>query len=632
MNLFYKLTRNKVFLLLDILLIFGSYAFITLIAHPNENFFNVFFECSYLILATCVIYISYMILFGVYKVYWRCASVKDYFNLVITVFLSGVVSAVSSIFFELPTFYPKLIFITNIMIIYFIVFLRLFVRGIDKLFLLSKNNGGKRTLIIGAGYTSVALLKDIHENKLISFNVVGLIDDDIEKMNRVVSGEKILGNRNDIERICKEKNVKQIIYAINSAEQKEKSAILNICNKTGCKVKIMCSMENMLSDNLSAGNMREIEIEDLLDRDSIKLDNSLISGNIEGKIILLTGGGGSIGSELCRQIIKYKPKKLIILDIYENTTYDLQNELNDNYPGWEPLILIASVRDKKKLNTIFLKYRPNIVFHAAAHKHVPLMENSPSEAIKNNIFGTYNVAQCADEFKADKFILISTDKAVNPTNVMGATKRICEMIVQAMSKRSKTEFVAVRFGNVLGSNGSVIPRFKKQIQNGGPVTVTDPEITRYFMTIPEAAQLVLQATSYARGGEIFILDMGEPVKIYDLAVNMIRLSGFLPEKDIKIKFTGLREGEKLYEELLMEEEGLVNTNHNKIFIGQPIDIDIPTLKKNLELLENCLECDNKEIKRVIQSVVPTYERQDVCFEIDRISHDSELTLELACNN
>ena len=352
--------------------------------------------------------------------------------------------------------------------------------------------------------------------------------------------------------------------------------------------------------------IREVEIEDLLEREPIKLNNKLIGEDLLGKTVLVTGGGGSIGSELCRQIVKIQPKKLIILDIYENTTYELQNELEEKYPNQKLEVLIASVRDKKRLNAIFSEQKPHIVFHAAAHKHVPLMEFSPCEAIKNNVFGTYNTARCAIENGLEKFVLISTDKAVNPTNIMGATKRMCEMIVQTLERENKTEFVAVRFGNVLGSNGSVIPRFRKQIQQGGPVTVTHPEITRFFMTIPEAAQLVLQAAAYAKGGEIFVLDMGEPVKIYNLAKKMIALSGLREGEDIEIKITGLREGEKLYEELLMAEEGLEKTAHSKIYVGQPLNINKEELEEKLSKLESVIEKGIDEVKEIMSEVVPTY--------------------------
>ena len=372
-------------------------------------------------------------------------------------------------------------------------------------------------------------------------------------------------------------------------------------------VKIIPSVSELIDNKFSIHSIRDVKVEDLLGRTVVKLEKEGINDYIRGNTILVTGGGGSIGSELCRQIAKFLPKEIIILDIYENNAYDIQNELIREFKNINIVTLIGSVRDKVRIEQIFKTYKPQIVFHAAAHKHVPLMEYSPSEAIKNNVGGTYNIAQYACKYNVKKFVLISTDKAVNPTNIMGATKRICEMIIQSMNSKSKTEFVAVRFGNVLGSNGSVVPLFKKQIENGGPVTLTHKDITRYFMTIPEAAQLVLQAGAYARGGEIFVLDMGEPVKIYDLAYNLIKLSGFEPNLDINIEITGLRPGEKLYEELLMSEEGLTETKHKKIFIGKPNDFDFDYISNKIsELIELSIYGSVEEIKNKLKEIVPTY--------------------------
>ena len=390
----------------------------------------------------------------------------------------------------------------------------------------------------------------------------------------------------------------------------DRRKILEICQETGCKVRILPGTKELIKDKPLIQSFRDVQIEDLLGRDPIKLDNKNIGKLIENKVVLVTGGGGSIGSELCRQIIKFKPSKLVIVDIYENNLYDIEQELKFNYPDMEIDAIVASVREKHRLNEIFEQYHPYLVFHAAAHKHVPLMETSPLEAIKNNVFGTYNTVKCADEYGVKRFILISTDKAVNPTNIMGATKRLCELIIQAKNKVSKIEYAAVRFGNVLGSNGSVVPLFKKQIAKGGPVTVTHKEITRFFMTIPEAVSLVLQAMSGAKGGEIFVLDMGEPVKIYDMAIKLIKLSGLEPNVDIQIKVTGLRPGEKLYEELLMAEEGLTETKHDKIHVARPSDIDMEKLEAKLTKLQYLLDNTNNEqkdeIKDVISEVVPTY--------------------------
>ena len=468
----------------------------------------------------------------------------------------------------------------------------------------------KRVLIIGAGSLAVILLRDNSSNDRINFDIVGLIDDDPAKLHQKIHGATVLGGRDDIERIVKEKDVELIIFAISTIDQKSKSDLLSICSKTGRRVMILKGVEeSLVKEGVEADKiLRNVEIEDLLEREPIVLNNRLIGDELTGKVVLVTGGGGSIGSELCRQILCFKPAHLIILDIYENTTYEVQNELEEKYPEQKITVLIGSVRDKARLDEIMEEYKPWIVFHAAAHKHVPLMEYSPAEAIKNNVFGTYNTARSAAEHGVHRFVMISTDKAVNPTNVMGASKRMCEMVVQTMEKCSDTEFVAVRFGNVLGSHGSVIPRFRKQIEQGGPVTVTHPEITRFFMTIPEAAQLVLQAASYARGGEIFVLNMGKPVKICDLARKMISLSGLRPDVDIKIVFTGLRPGEKLYEELLMDEEGLTKTAHSKIFIGKPIDITEDELKEKLERLESVLHADAETVKDTMAEVVPTYKR------------------------
>ena len=468
----------------------------------------------------------------------------------------------------------------------------------------------KRALVIGAGELAVILLRDNSYNNRVNFDIVGLIDDDPAKLRQKVHGATVLGGRDDIERIVKEKNVELIIFAISTIDQKSKSELLSICSKTGRRVMILKGVEDSIVKN---GNepekyLRNVEIEDLLEREPIRLNNTLIEEELKGKVVLVTGGGGSIGSELCRQILRFEPAHLVILDIYENTTYEVQNELDEKYPDQKITVLIGSVRDKARLDEIMEQYKPWIVFHAAAHKHVPLMEYSPAEAIKNNVFGTYNTARSAAEHGVRRFVMISTDKAVNPTNVMGASKRMCEMVVQTMEKCSDTEFVAVRFGNVLGSHGSVIPRFRKQIEQGGPVTVTHPDITRFFMTIPEAAQLVLQAASYAKGGEIFVLNMGKPVRIYDLAKKIISLSGFRPDVDVKIVFTGLRPGEKLYEELLMDEEGLTKTAHSKIFIGKQIDITEDELKDKLAKLESVLHADVETVKDMMEQVVPTYKR------------------------
>lgn len=403
----------------------------------------------------------------------------------------------------------------------------------------------KNLLIIGAGNAAHEIIKTIKSSMKENYNIVGIIDDNKKRLNYTVSGVKIIGNRSDIIRVCKENNIDLIFFSIANIDNENKKQILNICQQTDSKVRILPGLKEIIKDKKLIDNLRDVEIEDILGRDPIKLDNKNIESLIKEKVVVVTGAGGSIGSELCRQIVKYKPESLIMIDIYENSLYDIEIELKTKYPKININAIIASVRDNKRLDQIFEQYNPYLVFHAAAHKHVPLMEKSPLEAIKNNVFGTFNVVNACDKYRVKRFILISTDKAVNPTNIMGATKRICEMIVQAKNKESRTEYAAVRFGNVLGSNGSVVPLFKRQIAEGGPVTVTHKEITRFFMTIPEAVELVLQAMTYANGGEIFVLDMGQPVKIYDLAVSLIKLSGLTPNQDIDIKITGLRPRRKI---------------------------------------------------------------------------------------
>ena len=598
--------RNRYLFLVDVALSFLAYIIVILLLWPVREI-GVHIQDGYQqILATPIVYALVLLVLGIYRIDWVYASGKEYAQLIAACVIAAIVDTVLGQYLTKGAYYLKMNIAANVVVIAMTCGTRFFVRLARKMLLYSTKSSGKRTLIIGSGRLAVTLIRDIYDNEKMNYDVVGLIDDDVSRKKQSVHGVNVLGTRDDIPRICEEKRIEEIIFAIYTIDQKEKAEILDICSSTGRKVKILPGLEESLNDTGKLSTVREVRIEDLLERDSIKLENALIEQDIFDKVVMVTGGGGSIGSELCRQIIKYRPERLIILDIYENTTYELQNELEENYPNQKLDVLIASVRDKKRLNAIFEQYKPDIVFHAAAHKHVPLMEYSPMEAIKNNVFGTYNVATCAKEYGADRFVLISTDKAVNPTNVMGASKRMCEMIVQTLSRESETDFVAVRFGNVLGSNGSVIPRFKKQIAAGGPVTVTHPEITRFFMTIPEAAQLVLQAAAYAKGGEIFVLDMGKPVKIYDLARKIIKLSGLKPDVDIKIEFTGLRPGEKLYEELLMNEEGLTKTRHSKIFVGKPIDISADELKEKLDKLEGALLLDCEAVKQVVSEVVPTY--------------------------
>mgnify|MGYP000960332526 FL=1 len=464
----------------------------------------------------------------------------------------------------------------------------------------------QRVMIIGAGDAGRVIIKEILDSRFLTMKVCCVIDDDCNKTGRYINGIPIVGDRFSILKNVEKYKIDKIILAIPSASKEERREILEICKMTKCELKMLPGMYQLIDGELNIGKLRDVEITDLLGRDPIRVNLDEIMGYVEQKVIMVTGGGGSIGSELCRQIAMYNPKQLIIFDVYENNAYEIQQELKRHHPELNLVVLIGSVRNTHRMETVFEKYRPDIVYHAAAHKHVPLMEDSPNEAIKNNVFGTYKTAKAASEYGVKRFVLISTDKAVNPTNIMGASKRLCEMIVQSFDKISKTEFVAVRFGNVLGSNGSVIPLFKKQIAEGGPVTVTHKDIIRYFMTIPEAVSLVLQAGAYARGGEIFVLEMGAPVRIDDMARNLIRLSGYTPDVDIKIEYTGLRPGEKLYEELLMAEEGMKETANKLIHIGKPIEMDEETFFDKLAELKEACYNDDERIKEKVQKLVPTY--------------------------
>lgn len=470
----------------------------------------------------------------------------------------------------------------------------------------SKHGNVKNVMIIGGGQAGRTLINEIKTSRHLTDRVCCIIDDNPSKGGRLLEGVKIVGTREDIPEAAKKYKIDKIIYAIPDSSGQTKKEILNICSQTGCEVQMIPGIYQLVNGEVSVSKLRKVDIQDLLGRDPINVNLDEIRGYIKDKVIMVTGGGGSIGSELCRQIAKSNPKTLIIFDIYENNAYDIQQELKHKYPELNLVTLIGSVRNTARLDYVLNEYRPEIVFHAAAHKHVPLMEDSPNEAIKNNVFGTYKMAMASCKYGVKKFVLISTDKAVNPTNIMGASKRLCEMVVQMMNRKSETEFVAVRFGNVLGSNGSVIPLFKKQIAEGGPVTVTHPDIIRYFMTIPEAVSLVLQAGYYAKGGEIFVLDMGEPMKIADMARNLIRLSGYEPDVDIKIVFTGLRPGEKLYEELLMKEEGLRKTENKMIYVGRPIEMDDEKFVEQLKLLEEAYKNEVSDIKELVAEIVPTY--------------------------
>lgn len=464
----------------------------------------------------------------------------------------------------------------------------------------------ERVMVLGAGEAGTALIREIQTSEHLNYKVCCVMDIDKSKHGKFLRGVPIVGDRNDIVRCAEKYKIDKIFVALPRLSGKELKPILDICKQTDCEIRKVAGIYQLVNGEVSVSQLKRVEIEDLLGRDQVHMDMDKILGYVQDRVVLVTGGSGSIGSEICRQIASKNPKKLVILDMYENTTYTLQRELLSKHPDLELAVEIASVRDEKRLQEIFETYRPEIIYHAAAYKHVPLMEACPNEAIKNNVLGTYNVVRTADKYGVKKFIQISTDKAVNPTNIMGASKRICEMIIQSYNKRSNTEYVAVRFGNVLGSNGSVIPLFRKQIEEGGPITVTHPDIIRYFMTIPEAVSLVLMAGAYAKGGEIFVLDMGEPVKIVDLAKNMIRLAGLKEGRDIDIVFTGLRPGEKLYEELLMDEEGMKPTENSLIFIGKPIEFDEEKLYRELEHMKEEVYNEAADMRVMVKKIVPTY--------------------------
>lgn len=554
--------------------------------------------------------------FRIYSILWRFSS----FSELLRIFVATAVAGAATFISQMAVFNRSYDLDVNLVIFFFTcaltVIFRLCMKSIiirynektsNKQEIPSELNGN--IMIIGGGSAGSMIINELSKNSPVpNSRIKCVIDDDPAKKGTYISGIHIVGGREMIIEAAEKYRVDTILFAIPSCNNTQKFEILTICQQTGCTLKIIPSIYQMIDPRPSglSSKIRKVEIEDLLGREPIELDVNRIINYVAGKTVLVTGGGGTIGSELCRQIAEHSPKKLVIFDIYENNAYDIQNELKRTHPELDMIALIGSVRDSKRMDSVFKKYRPDIVYHAAAHKHVPLMEDSPNESIKNNVFGTLKTVQCADKYGVEKFVLISTDKAVNPTNIMGASKRICEMIVQSYNQWSKTEFVAVRFGNVLGSNGSVIPLFKKQIAAGGPVTVTDPNIIRYFMTIPEAVTLVLQAGASAKGGEIFVLDMGKPVKILTLAENLIKLSGFTPYKDIKIEFIGLRPGEKLYEEMLMAEEGLKNTENSLIHIGKPIEFNEEEFFGILEKIKKVMYNDETDIRSYVKQIVPTY--------------------------
>lgn len=568
-----------------------------------------FKHCENLLIPNIIGTLLFFVIWKLYRSVWRYASANELVNIVGATACASLAQFVYCKFTDnrMPRSYSVLYFFLLTLAICCIRFGYRILRLINnkRMNLLGKEHCAN-VMIIGAGAGGDMILKEIENSRYLSMRAKCIIDDQPGCHGKLMRGVPIVGGRESILDAVGRYSIDEIIFAIPSAGVQTRKEILDICKESGCKLRTIPGTYQLINGDVSVSSLKEVEIEDLLGREPIRINTEEVLEHVGGKVVLVTGGGGSIGSELCRQLAAHHPKQLIILDIYENNAYDIQQELSRKYPDLDLVVLIASVRNKERIDSIFETYRPNIVYHAAAHKHVPLMEDSPHEAIKNNVFGTYKVAQAADRYGVDKFVLISTDKAVNPTNIMGASKRLCEMLIQSMNRSSRTNYVAVRFGNVLGSNGSVIPLFKKQIAEGGPVTVTHPDIIRYFMTIPEAVSLVLQAGAYAKGGEIFVLDMGEPVKILDLATNLIKLSGYRVGEDIQIVFTGLRPGEKMYEELLMNEEGLKETANKMIFIGKPIEFDEELFRSQLVELEREAVDENSDIRAAVEKIVTTY--------------------------
>lgn len=593
----------------DFVLMCISFAFALLIRFdgniPPDQLEKILSIAPYLLLGV-VFKVLVLYSFKLYKTLWRYASVNEVVHLLVATLVSNGFLFAVLLYMEvgLPRSIYPIVFIFDLFFISGVRFAVRLIRG-ERTF---KGGGHKqRVLILGAGEAGTMVLKELMRNKKLDFEPICFVDDDPAKKGQFINGISVLGGREDMDSLVKRYAIDEIIFAMPSISPEEKKRYIDAATKTGAVVKTIPGVYEIIDGVVELTQIRGVKIEDLLGRDEVELDESKIEDFITGKRVLITGGGGSIGSELARQIARYKPSKLVLVDIYENNLYDLQNDLVKDFPELNLFCLIESVRNEGRIEAVMKKHRPQIVFHAAAHKHVPLMEASPHSAILNNVFGTYNMAHISSDVGVEKFVFISTDKAVNPTNVMGTTKRLGEMIIQAWNASSKTEYVAVRFGNVLGSNGSVIPLFKKQIEEGGPITVTDPEITRYFMTIPEAAKLVLQAGSFAKGGEIFILDMGDPIKILDLAKNMIRLSGFEPGRDIRIVFSGLRPGEKLYEELLLDKSRATVTAHEKIFIEPKEYINMEQLDSQLRSLWKLARGEGEgSLINELKTIVPTY--------------------------
>ena len=605
--------RKQILVAFDIVVVTFSYILPWIMINGRTSFS----EHNSLLVASCFFFVCcYEIVYGLMGMYdslWRYAEIVEFFRLCLASGLAVGLFVIGTLLMFAERRVPTSIyFLSALFASSLTLYSRLTYRMYRNTTLSKRKKASRRTLMIGAGDAASTLLHEVFKNKSPDMNIICCVDDAPEKVGRSIMGVRIMGTTEDIPELVDRCEIETILLAIPTVDDANKKRILSICNKTKCNVRILPDIVKMIKDGKDfLSRVRDVRVEDVLGRDEIELTD-LSSSLTKGKVVLVTGGGGSIGYELCRQIASCEPQQLIILDIYENSAYSIQQELRRTYGDKLNLeVCIASVRDSKKIDALFQRYHPNVVFHAAAHKHVPLMEDAPEEAVKNNVFGTYNVALCAEKYGAERFVLISTDKAVNPTNVMGATKRLCEMIVQALAQKSKTKFVAVRFGNVLGSNGSVLPLFKEQIASGGPLTVTHPDIVRYFMTIPEAVRLVLEAGAMGDGGDIFVLDMGNPVKILDLAENLIKLSGFIPYKDIEIKFTGLRPGEKLYEELLMDEEGLRKTDNKKIFVGSPLKLNKDTFFDHLATLKQIAYTNNSDnLVQALIDLVPTFHHEE----------------------
>lgn len=606
--------RKQLLIAFDVVAITFSYLLPWILIQGRTSYA----EHSSLLIASCFFFVccyeTVYFLMGMYDSLWRYAEIVEFFRLcVASVVAMSIFVVMTLLMFGSERRVPiSVYFLSALFASSLTLYSRLTYRMYRNTKLAERGKSRRRVLLIGAGDAANTLLHEQMKNPSPDMNIICCVDDAPEKVGRTIMGVEIMGTTEDIPEIVERCEIETLLLAIPTLDEESKARILRICNKTKCNLRILPDIVKLIADGKDLfSRVRDVRVEDVLGRDEITLTD-FTSGLLNGKTVMITGGGGSIGSELCRQIAQCKPKRLIIVDIYENSAYDVQQELRRTYGDALDLVVrIASVRDSKKVDAMFEQFRPDIVFHAAAHKHVPLMEDSPEEAVKNNVFGTYNVALAADKYGVDRFVLISTDKAVNPTNVMGATKRVCEMIVQAMAQKSKTKFVAVRFGNVLGSNGSVIPLFKEQIAAGGPLTVTHPDIVRYFMTIPEAVRLVMEAAAMGGGGDIFVLDMGNPVKILDLAENLIKLAGFIPYRDIKITFTGLRPGEKLFEELLMDEEGLRQTDNHKIFVGSPLKLNKDTFFDHLKALKEIAYSNNSEnLVQALIDMVPTFHHEE----------------------